>query len=258
MRKHLVFVAFALTTSFSQAQIVDILDPNFKTALLKHIPKIDLNDNGEIEISEAEVVKNLRAYYNGQITDLTGIDFFTSLDTLHCANNKLTSLDVSKNRKLTILDCYNNQLTKLDVGENRLLKYLDCSTNLITSLDLSKNMQLEGLTCFLNSLTNLDLTTNTNLIRVWCMGNFNLQEVCLNSILDGKTTGFNWQKEQKTVWNFNCSITGIENEPLIPTRKEIIKIFTLSGQEIKSEQAIDGVFIYQYSDGSRKKIAKEN
>ena len=34
---------------------------------------------------------------------------------LWCEDNKLTTLDVSKNTKLTELTCYNNQLTSLDV-----------------------------------------------------------------------------------------------------------------------------------------------
>ena len=40
---------------------------------------------------------------NENISDLTGIEDFTALITLDCANNQLTSLDVSNNTALTRL-----------------------------------------------------------------------------------------------------------------------------------------------------------
>ena len=52
---------------------------------------------------------------NEEISDLTGIEGFSVLDTLRCSNNQLTSLDVSANTALTFLSCYGNQLTSLDM-----------------------------------------------------------------------------------------------------------------------------------------------
>ena len=48
------------------------------------------------------------------IQNLKGIEYFTALTSLACQKNQLTSLDVSKNTKLTKLYCYSNQI----VGEN--------------------------------------------------------------------------------------------------------------------------------------------
>ena len=44
------------------------------------------------------------------ISDLTGIEDFTSLITLWCHTNQLTSIDISSNTGLTELRIYSNQL----------------------------------------------------------------------------------------------------------------------------------------------------
>jgi Leucine-rich repeat (LRR) protein len=49
------------------------------------------------------------------IYNLTGIEDFTALTSLHCIDNQLTSLDVSNNTNLTELACSYNQLTSLDL-----------------------------------------------------------------------------------------------------------------------------------------------
>ena len=72
---------------------------------------------------------------NDSISDLTGIEAFTALDTLWCGINQLDSLDVSSNTALTSLSCGLNQLTSLTVGSNTALIYLDCHLNQLTSLD---------------------------------------------------------------------------------------------------------------------------
>lgn len=53
------------------------------------------------------------------------------------------------------------------------------------------------------------------------------------------------------------NITGLEEElPL--SQKKLIRILTPLGQELQPEQATEGLFIYQYSDGSTRKVMKQN
>ena len=70
------------------------------------------------------------------ISDLTGIEDFTALTSLHCQFNQLTSLDVSQNTALTYLNCGGNQLTNLDVSQNTALNYLNCDSNQLTCLNV--------------------------------------------------------------------------------------------------------------------------
>ena len=67
------------------------------------------------------------------ISDLTGIEYFTDLETLYCSNNKLTTLDLSKNAALKELSCEDNALSTLDVS-NLNLTSLSCIGNDFTEL----------------------------------------------------------------------------------------------------------------------------
>lgn len=101
------------------------------------------------------------------ISSLIGIEYFTELEELHCSNNKLTELDVSKNSRLTFLSCVNNQLTILDMSGNRELTQLWCNGNYLTELNLLENRKLTHLNCAANKLTELDLSNNTELIELY-------------------------------------------------------------------------------------------
>lgn len=92
------------------------------------------------------------------ISDLTGIAYFTALETLQCDNNALAALDVSQNTKLKTLTCSGNQLTALNLNSNSRLISLVCSDNQITNLDLSMNKNLQDLRCARNDLSALDVS----------------------------------------------------------------------------------------------------
>lgn len=185
----LSFVLFGLTLGLS-AQIVNIPDQNFKNALLNHTPVIDTNNDGEIQVSEAQVVTIL--YVSGKsIQDLTGIGSFVNITGLFCNDNQLTSIDLSQNTVLNTLECSNNQFATLDISQYAALYSLSCSGNQLTSLDLSQNPGLEYLNvrnnfltsldisqnnldvldCSFNQLTSLDLSQQSNLYSLICIGN---------------------------------------------------------------------------------------
>ena len=109
--------------------------------------------------------------WNKNIKSLEGIEKFTTMESLYCDNNQLTSLDLSKNTVLTSLGCSNNQLTSLDLSKNTKLTNLRCYSNQLTSLDLSKNTALTRLDCSYNKLTSLNLSENTALAYLWCYSN---------------------------------------------------------------------------------------
>lgn len=79
---------------------------------------------------------------NSNITNMTGIEYFTSLKHLVCYDNQIMTLDVSKNRYLTELICFNNKLTELDLSKNIKLMRIFCRNNSFTQLDLSNNPEL--------------------------------------------------------------------------------------------------------------------
>lgn len=177
--KNFYLIAILFATALTHAQIVTIPDANFKNALV-NTPCIDtngdgigdsdadLNNDGEIQVSEAEAVLWLGGINNNIIASLEGIQSFTNLEYLACGSNPLTSLDVTQNLSLKYLDCNSNSLTSLDVSQNINLEYLDCGNNLLTSLDVSQNSNLIHLKCYMNLLTSLDVTQNLNITTLWC------------------------------------------------------------------------------------------
>ena len=74
---------------------------------------------------------------NAGITDLTGIEDFTSLQSLNCNNNELTKIDLKYNHDLESLNVSNNKLSVLKLVYNIKLKDIQCNDNLIKTLDFS-------------------------------------------------------------------------------------------------------------------------
>lgn len=123
--KKLYFLFIVLVGSISvSAQIINFPDPNFKAKLLQpnvaydfgmEFPMtIDANNDGEIEVSEAQAVEGL-GISNANISDLTGISNFTNLKTLYCSNNLLQTLAIDPAIGLYILDASHNLITDIDV-----------------------------------------------------------------------------------------------------------------------------------------------
>ena len=141
-------------------------DANFRTV----VKKFDTNQDSSLSDTEIAAVKKINCSNKG-ITNLKGIEYFTSLNILWCTDNQLTALDVSENTALTKLNCCFNKLTSLDVSKNTALTILECNANRLTSLDVSKNTALTELNCSINELTALDVSKNTALTILYCNDN---------------------------------------------------------------------------------------
>ena len=154
--------------AFSNAQIVDIPDANFKNALVNTIcadvngdgqvnSDVDTNDDGEIQVSEAEAVHTLYVFER-DISSLSGIEFFINLFFLDCRVNNISELFLNQNTNLTYLEAEHNQLTNIDITGNPNLGLLDCSFNLLESIDISQNHNL--IYCYLidNQLNELNIS----------------------------------------------------------------------------------------------------
>ena len=95
----------------------------------------DIKDIRDLEVS------------NSQISNLEGIEYFSSLQILNCGGNTLNNLNISQNSELEKLNCPNNKLKELDISQNSNLQVLVCSENEFTSLNVSQNYKLRSLYC---------------------------------------------------------------------------------------------------------------
>ncbi|WP_104734195.1 T9SS type A sorting domain-containing protein [Hanstruepera ponticola] len=170
MKQFLALTALLISISIN-AQIVNIPDANFKAALIA--VGVDTNNDGEIQVSEAEEVTTLNIGGFG-ITNLAGIENFINLLILSCYNNEIQNLDLSENEFLERLSIDNNQLTSIDLSPLVNLQYLYCSNNQLTEIDLSNNLFLRSLQVDTNDLTELDVSGNFNLNYLQCNSNLML------------------------------------------------------------------------------------
>jgi len=127
-------------------------------------------ENGKIENSSINKLTSLDLS-SSNITDMTGIEGFTSLTYLDLSVNNLSTINVSQNTLLTKLDLNYNKITNLDVSANKELINLSFAANQISTIDLSQNKKLHYLTVDYNSLSVLDLTANNELEIISCGSN---------------------------------------------------------------------------------------
>ncbi|KAB1157873.1 T9SS type A sorting domain-containing protein [Flavobacterium luteum] len=171
------------------AQIVNITDSNFKAKLLKSDTntyialnslgkpiKIDANNDGNIQISEAQNVATLWIS-SSNIISLSGISSFSNLTDLDCESNKLVSLNLDGLLNLNKLRCSSNQLTSLDVKNLINLESVVCRSNQLVSLNVDGLSNLTELDCSGNKLVSLNLQGLVNLGTFYCSRN---QLVSLN------------------------------------------------------------------------------
>ena len=165
-----VLYEYTYTFRKTAAPVADILinEANFPDAVFRaYVETLPGAGDGKFTPDEIKAVTDIDCYKRG-ISDLTGIEHFTSLDSLNCSNNQLTSLDVSKNIALRHLYCNNNQLESLDMSNNNAIRLLHCRNNKLTDLNMSQNTALTSLVCDNNQLESLDVSQNTALTDLEC------------------------------------------------------------------------------------------
>jgi Leucine-rich repeat (LRR) protein len=214
---------------FSSAQIINFTDANFKAKLLAANPsstiasteiptlnndgnpvvisynKIDMNDDGEIQISEAQNIKYLNLSNN--ITNLSGIEYFTNLQVLNCPFNQLTNLNGNQFTDLIYLNCSYNQLQNLEITGLTNLKKLICDNNQLTNLNVSGLTSLQTLYCYTNLLTSINLNGLPNLKYLYCLNN---QLTSLNTSGLINLEYLDCKNNQLTTLNISSSINLVE------------------------------------------------
>ncbi|REC47321.1 DUF7619 domain-containing protein [Chryseobacterium pennipullorum] len=179
MRNFYLFVLF-LAHFTIHAQIINFPDPTFKTKLLNantgnnpfsydlsgNPTIIDTNNDGEIQVSEAQNISKL-VLSNTQITDLTGIQSFSNLVSLNLTGNGvLNTVNVSNMTLLKELLCYSNALNILNTqGCNQLETFfLSNNSGTISDLSFLQNTSLKKIVLTANShLESADLSNLTAL-----------------------------------------------------------------------------------------------
>ncbi len=157
------------TASFSDTYCVytAIPDANFEAAL-ENLGYDDISGDGQVPTELIKVVTTLNVNNEG-IADLTGIEDFIALTDLRCAQNSLSTLDLSNNLNLEALRCYTNPLTSLNITNNSQLSFLNCHTTSLTALDVTNNTVLKTLKFYdISGIGTIDLSQNLLLEELGC------------------------------------------------------------------------------------------
>jgi Leucine-rich repeat (LRR) protein len=173
MIKYTILSSFLFFTIWINAQNVNIPDANFK-ALLVNNSSINTNLDSEIQVTEANTYAGgINIGSGSNISNLIGLEQFTSLTDLSMVGTLITSLNVSQNTALNTLSCGGNpQLVTLITSGANALTYLSCAGSpLLTNVDLTQNTALTELSIYSNNLTSLNVTQNTLLINLNCRWN---------------------------------------------------------------------------------------
>ena len=144
---------------------VEINETNFPDDIFRSYvsEEFDKDNDGRLTYqgeANSNYFNNAIDVSNKGISSLKGIEHFPYLETLKCANNNLTSLDVSKLSQLMELECYCNQLTSLNVTKEKEyygLRKLVCYQNKLTRLDIPQGVH-DKLDCSYNLLTYIDFS----------------------------------------------------------------------------------------------------
>jgi Secretion system C-terminal sorting domain len=214
--KTILFYICVLLTAVVNAQTIYIPDSNFKTVLLASSSisgiaaagnsltpntltsvKIDINNNGEIEVNEVQDITYL-ALVGYNINDITGIEYFINLKYLFCWDNNIVNVDnVSGLTQLERMFCGQNQITSINLTNLVNLRVLGCQNNQFTSLNFANNPMLEKVFCSNNQLSSLDFSNNPLFNELDCKNNPNLTAV---NIKNGTTQLLGLQTYYNECW----------------------------------------------------------
>ncbi|MBS0026537.1 leucine-rich repeat domain-containing protein [Chitinophaga sp. 22321] len=138
----------------SSAQVVKITDPHFKNALIQN--KVDINGDGEIQVSEAQKVTKL--YLEAvPFASLEGIKSFTNLVEFGTYQNKIKQVDLQGMKSLKSLYLLDGDIESVNLKGCTNLELLGFTKNHLTSIDLSGLKKLKDLDLSYNRFTRLEI-----------------------------------------------------------------------------------------------------
>lgn len=185
--KKIISLSAIFAGTFIFAQTINFSDTAFKSLLVSvstspganvakdlngNQIKIDQNNNGEIEITEAENISWLAVngeFSTNKIINIDEISYFKNLTYLKLQHHEITTLNTANLSKLSSIDVFYNKLTSVEV--NPVVTSLGCSFNNLSSLDISNLQNLKVLLCEFNPLSSLTIGSLPKLEDVYVKNN---------------------------------------------------------------------------------------
>ncbi|MCG2418646.1 hypothetical protein K8089_06390 [Aequorivita sp. F47161] len=100
-----LFLLILFFPAITYAQYTAVPDPNFENFLEANGMGDGVPGNGQVLTANIENVIDLVLPFNGNITDITGIEDFISLENLDASFNNIATVDLSANLLLENVVC---------------------------------------------------------------------------------------------------------------------------------------------------------
>ncbi len=198
----------------ASAQFTVVPDSNFEAYLEDNGMGDGISGNSLVLTANIENVTTLTLYGNMNISDLSGIEDFTALETFYCSLNPVTQVNLSQNVNLSHVGFAASNLTTLDLSNNHKLEYAGGMHNLnlhtvtinspfiteiefwensIVHIDVTQCPALERMDVHYNvNLSSLDISNNPNLKILLCgENNLNTLDTSNNLLLEFLSIGNN-------------------------------------------------------------------
>ncbi len=138
-------------------------DENFRYFINKWF-----GEDGKITEDELETTSLTFNDLHGVIEDARGIEYFENLTNLYMTFHRsktggLSSIDVSRNTKLTDLILDSDMLTSIDLSKNTELVYLSLSNNQLSNVTLPASQTLQTICMSYNLLSSINVPDLPNL-----------------------------------------------------------------------------------------------
>ena len=223
MKRALLTLILSLIAMISMAQTTNVPDANFESYLETN--GMGNGINGDHLVTTANISSVTYLGVNGlNISDLTGIEDFTSLTDLSCSDNNLTTLILppvprlanliaERNNLTTIIlpstlveilefGCSDNKLTNINFENVTYINFLGLDNNKFTTLDFS-NTDVEGL-FFTNNplLTSIDLRNGADYTEIYGFGGGNNPLLTCVFVDDVPYAKANWNNGVDSHTNF--------------------------------------------------------
>ncbi|MEI2274426.1 leucine-rich repeat domain-containing protein [Sphingobacterium sp. ML3W] len=148
------FILLMLCLSSVNAQVVNFPDQSFKQALINK--KVDANNDGEIQVSEAQKVTKLYLEETA-FSSMEGIKSFKNLEEFGTYKNKIRQVDLQGMTNLKRLYLVGSEIEILNITGCVNLEHLSLIGNRLKDIDITAFKKLTELSLNYNQLTRIEI-----------------------------------------------------------------------------------------------------
>ncbi|MES2486915.1 MAG: T9SS type A sorting domain-containing protein [Bacteroidota bacterium] len=168
-------ILFLSITTLLHAQIVNFTDSDLKDDIIFTYPGLDANNDGEIQVNEAQAATSL-SFNANYYASVGGIEAFTNITELHLHILSLTELDLSPFQYLTELDLRTDVET-IDVSMLTNIEHFRIYASSTSNVIMGTMTNLKTIEFLQAPIVSVDLTGAENLENAFlsCIESNNIQ-----------------------------------------------------------------------------------